>query len=370
MIILIICLLVVAIVVLLVYNIHIQKKIESYNNLGARINSLSVLQDFMKIAGEEETVENKLKKINDIVIDKYDIKYSTVVVFNGAEYVIKASNVDPKHYETLTNLHNEEIFQDSVATATPKYVTIENENEKLPYQKAEMGRAKSAMFFPLYIDNIYIGYWIMESGQMHAFDKTDTTIIEVVKDNIISVLKTVAYQDTIENIDRIDQFTELHSAEYLYGKAKKIMDKYATSAVCMFRITNIEKINENISRQMGNDIITEVGEIIKAKMSNEYIFVRYMGPKFVIVFSGVEESGVEEFIKNLKVEIEELELVEDYDEDEEYEDEEEREIVAASPLINFVISTYYKGTGLEQLTKRLEEYLDSAPKTENQINYI
>ena len=366
----IIIILVVAIVILVVYNFHIQKKIESFNNLSARINSLSVLQDFMKVAGEEETVENKLKKINDIVIDKYDIKYSTVVVFNGAEYVIKASNVDPKHYETLTNLHNEEIFQDSVATATPKYVTIENENEKLPYQKEEMGRAKSAMFFPLYIDNIYIGYWIMESGQMHAFDKTDTTIIEVVKDNIISVLKTVAYQDTIENIDRIDQFTELHSAEYLYGKAKKIMDKYATSAVCMFRITNIEKINENISRQMGNDIITEVGEIIKAKMSNEYIFVRYMGPKFVIVFSGVEESGVEEFIKNLKVEIEELELVEDYDEEDDEYDDEEREVVAASPLINFVISTYYKGTGLEQLTKRLEEYLDSAPKTENQINYI
>ena len=322
----IIIILVLVIVILVVYNFHIQKKIESFNNLSARINSLSVLQDFMKVAGEEESVENKLKKINDIVIDKYDIKYSTVVVFNGAEYVIKASNVDPKHYDTLTNLHNEEIFQDSVATATPKYVTIENENEKLPYQKAEMGRAKSAMFFPLYIDNIYIGYWIMESGQMRAFDKTDTTIIEVVKDNIISVLKTVAYQDTIENIDRIDKFTELHSAEYLYGKAKKIMDKYATSAVCMFRITNIEKINENISRQMGNDIITEVGEIIKAKMSNEYIFVRYMGPKFVIVFSGVEESGVEEFIKNLKVEIEELELVEDYDEDDEdYEDDGERQ---------------------------------------------
>ena len=371
MIVAVIVLLVIAIIILIVYNIHIQKRIESYNNLNAKINSLSVLQDFMKIAGEEESVENKLKKINDIVIDKYDIKYSTIVVFNGAEYAIKASNVDPKHYETLTNLHNEEIFQDSVATATPKYVTIENENEKLPYQKAEMGRAKSAMFFPLYIDNIYIGYWIMESGQMHAFDKTDTTIIEVVKDNIISVLKTVAYQDTIENIDRIDKFTELHSAEYLYGKAKKVMDKYATSAVCMFRITNIEKINENISRQMGNDIITEVGEIIKAKMSNEYIFVRYMGPKFVIVFSGVEESGVEEFIKNLKVEIEELELVEDFDEnDEEYDEDEEREVIVASPLINFVISTYYKGTGLEQLTKRLEEYLDSAPKTENQINYI
>lgn len=368
MIILIILLLVAVIVTLIVYNIHIQKKIESFKNLNARVNNLSVLQDFMKLAGEEDSVENKLRRMNEIVIEKYDIKYSTIVVFDGAEYVIKASNVDNKHHDTLVNLHNEEIFQDSVATATPKYVTIENENEKLPYQKAEMGRAKSAMFFPLYIDNIYIGYWIMESGQMHAFDKTDTTIIEVVKDNIISVLKTVAYQDTIENIDRIDLFTELHSAEYLYGKAKIVMDQYATSSVCMFRITNIEKINEQFSRQMGNEIITEVAKIVRAKMSREYIFVRYMGPKFVIVFSGVEETAVQQFLIDLKNEIEELAIVEDIDGEnaEETEDLEN----SASPMVNMVVSTYYKGTGIEQLTKKLEEYVDTAEKSENQINFI
>ena len=38
---------------------------------------------------------------------------STIVVFDGAEYVIKASNVDEKHYDVLSNLHTEEIFQDS-----------------------------------------------------------------------------------------------------------------------------------------------------------------------------------------------------------------------------------------------------------------
>ena len=295
MVVVVIAILVVAIVVLVTYNLHIQKKIEAYNNINDRINNLSVLQDFMKIAGQEESVDEKLKMINEIVIEKYNIKYSTIVVFNGAEYVVKASNVDSKHYEVLSNLHTEEIFQDSVATATPKYITIDNENEKLPYQKTEMGRAKSAMFFPLYIENIYIGYWIMESGQMHAFDKTDTTIIDVVKDNIISVLQTTAYQDTIENIDRIDKFTGLHSAEYLYGLAKRTIDQYPTSAVAMFRIANIEEINEKVSRQMGNDIITELSNIVKTRMTSQYIFVRYMGPKFVIVFSGVEEDSLEEF---------------------------------------------------------------------------
>ena len=43
---------------------------------------------------------------------------------------------------------------------------------------------------------------------------------------------------------------------------------------------------------------------------------------------------------------------------------------SASPKLNFVVSTYYKGTGLEQLNKKLEEYIDSADKKESQINYI
>ena len=378
MVILVIAILVIAIIVLVTYNLHIQKKIEAYNNINDRINNLSVLQDFMKIAGQDDSVDDKIRMINEIVIEKYNIKYSTIVVFDGAEYVIKASNVDSKHYEVLSNLHTEEIFQDSVATATPKYITIDSENEKLPYQKTEMGRAKSAMFFPLYIENIYIGYWIMESGQMHAFDKTDTTIIDVVKDNIISVLQTTAYQDTIENIDRIDKFTGLHSAEYLYGIAKRTIDNYPTSAVCMFRIQNIEEINENVSRQMGNDIITEISNIVKTRMNSQYIFVRYMGPKFVIVFSGVEEEALEEFLKDIQQEAEELEFVEEEQEVEKIHEiqgkrvkvKEIKEQKAASPKLNFVVSTYYKGTGLEQLTKKLEEYLDSADKQESQINYI
>ena len=146
----------------------------------------------------------------------------------------------------------------------------------------------------------------------------------------------------------------------------------------MFRVSNIEEINEQASRQIGNDIIAEISNIVKTKMSNQYVFVRYMGPKFVIVFSGVEEGSVEEFLRTLKDEIETIEIVEETEavektriingKEEKYI--EEAQSVSASPLINIVISTYYKGTGLEQLTKRLEEYLDTADKTENQINYI
>ena len=358
------------IVLLVIYNIRINQQLKAYGNVTQKINSLSVLQNFMSVAGDDLSVDEKINKINEIVIDKYNIKYSTIVIYNGAEFVIKASNVDKKYYETLLNLQNEPIFKDSVSTATPKYVTVEKQNEKLPYQKFDLARAKSAMFFPLYIDNIYIGYWIMESGMIHAFDDLDTTIIDVVKENIISVIKSVSYQETMENIVRKDLFSGLKSAEYLYGEAKRIVDSYTSSAVVMFRITNLEEINENISRKMGNNIITEVSQIVKEKISENYIFVRYMGPKFVIVFPNISVEGVEQFISELKADIESLELVAEFEYDEERQLEFGEEEITANPLVNFAITTYYKGTGIEKVTKRLEEYLDNASKEENEINYI
>ncbi len=352
------------IIALIVYNIVVYKRIQNFNTINQKITGLNVLQDFMNTIGEYTTVDEKIEKINEILIEKYDIKYSTIVMFDGAEYTIKASNVQEQHWEALRSLQNQEIFKDSISTATPKYVTVNNDTERLPYQTMEFGRAKSAMFFPLYIENVYIGYWIIESGEPHAFDKIDTTILEVVKENIIAVYKTISYQNTVENIVRKDLFSELNSAEYLYGKGKKTIDKYPTSTVCMFKVINLEEINKDYNRETGNRVITELSNYISNNISSEYVFVRYMGPKFVIVFSGVELDGVVEFVQDLKNSLEKLEI------EEVSLEENEKELRKLNLKLNFVLTTYYKGTALENVTKKLEEYIDNANKKESDINNI
>ena len=112
------------IIALIVYNIVVYKRIQNFNNINQKITGLNVLQDFMNTIGEYSTVDEKIEKINEILIEKYDIKYSTIVMFDGAEYAIKASNVQEQHWEALRNLHNQDIFKDSISTATPKYVTV------------------------------------------------------------------------------------------------------------------------------------------------------------------------------------------------------------------------------------------------------
>ena len=379
MIIAVVVILVLIVLGLVLYNVSIHKKIQKFKNMNQKITNLYVVQDFMNAIGETSTVEQKIQKINDILIERYEIKYSTIVVFDGAEYQVKASNVDKKHWKSLKSLQNVDMFRDSIESATPKYVTVNKENERLPYQEMEFGRAKSAIFFPLYIDNVYIGYWIIESGTPHDFDNVDTTVLEVIKENIVSVLKTVVHQKTLESIVRKDLFTGLYSEEYLYGEGKKTIDQYTISTICMFKIINIQEINKKNCRELGNKVITQISNYIKENLSEEYVFVRYMGPKFVIAFSGVEANGVADFLNEIKEKVEEMKI--------ELTEEEIQELglqvkpvskqaksnnckEVAIPKLNFVISSYYKGTGLEEVLKKLEEYLDNADLKENDITNI
>ena len=367
--------LVMIVIILVIYNIKINQKIQKFKNINQKITNLQVVQDFINTIGETSSVDEKIKKINNILIEKYEIKYSTIVVFNGAEYEIKASNVDERHWDSLKSLQDVEMFKDSIQTATPKYVTVNNDSERLPYQKMEFGRAKSAIFFPLYIDNVYIGYWIIESGTPHDFDNVDITVLEVIKDNIISVLKTVVHQKTLESIVRTDLFTGLYSEEYLYGEGKKIIDQYTISTICMFKIINLEEINKKYCRELGNEVIKEISRYVKNNISEDYVFVRYMGPKFVIAFSGVDTEGVASFVNDIKDYIEQMKV--SLPEDENVYTTETPENMqmdmtkqVATPIINVVLSSYYKGTGLEEVLKKLEEYLDNADKTESDITNI
>ena len=104
-----------------------------------------------------------------------------------------------------------------------------------------------------------------------------------------------------------------------------------------------------------------------------------MGPKFVIAFSGVEANGVADFLNEIKEKIEMMQI--------ELTEEERKELdlevkqlgrtqkgavckEITMPKLNFVISSYYKGTGLEEVLKKLEIYLDQADSKESDITNI
>ena len=123
------------------------------------------------------------------------------------------------------------------------------------------------------------------------------------------------------------------------------------------------QINEKVSRKTGNKVVEQVANAIKEELAPEYVFVRYMGPKFAIVFSGVDVNGVETFFTMIKEKIESIKI-------EPAEDYKSKKKVIVSPKVNIALTTYYKGTALEEVTRKLEEFLDNENENESNINYL
>ena len=99
--ILVILMLTAIMIALIIYNLSLSKKIKKFNSINETIKGLNIVQDFMNTIGESTSVDDKINKINEILLERYGVKYSTIVVFNGAEYVIRATNVDVKHWDTF-----------------------------------------------------------------------------------------------------------------------------------------------------------------------------------------------------------------------------------------------------------------------------
>ena len=70
----IVLILVAIIIGLIIYNLKIHKTIQDFNNLNRQANNLKVVQDFLSTIGECSSVDEKIQKINDILIEKYEIK--------------------------------------------------------------------------------------------------------------------------------------------------------------------------------------------------------------------------------------------------------------------------------------------------------
>ncbi len=360
--ILILLLIVLAVMALKIYTMGLNcKKLKSTSQ---RVNALSILQDFLEIIGNSsENTQEKMNKINETLIEKYEIKYSTIVVFDGTNYNVEASNVSEKHWKMFKELHTQEIFMESIKNATPKYVTVKKE-ETLPYLDMEFERAKSAIFFPLYVDNVYIGYWLIEGSQPHEFDANDTTLLNVIKNNITYAIRIIKSQRVLENLARIDTRTGLYTYEYLLGSARKVFDKYPTSIVSLIKITNLAQIEEKISKKVADAVLNKFVSIIKSNLSTEYLFVKYSENEYAIVFSGIDIDGVGNFLEDLKNTIEKtkIKII--------GAQKESMNGLAIASKLNIYLTSYYKETSIESVLSTLGKYLNNANSEESDITCV
>ena len=314
------------IIFLLGYNVHTNRNLEQAKKSKKSFSRILALRDIMNISASSKSSKEKMEELNKVLIEKMDIDYSTIVYYNGLEYITKVTNISdieiPNMEKDILYIQNLNIFKEAIDKREFKYITVDKQEEELPYLENRKNIIKSVIFYPMTSKGKYIGYWLIESKKVKAFENVDIQILENLKQSIRNTVEVLSYEEAIETMVRDDKFSELKTMEYLQTEGKMLLEQYNKPQIVMFRIDNLEEVNEEFSRNAGNVLITEVTKKIHSITRGDNIFVRYMGPKFIIILDdkkNVEENNTDDIIiqkndymevlKNIKENVENIKLV-------------------------------------------------------------
>ncbi len=339
----IILLLVVAFLLLVLLKMN--KDIKYYKVVSKNLSAMRVIQSMFEIMGASIPSDNKIKELNKVIIDTYSPKYSTIVTYDGNNYNVEATNIETDFGDALSTLGDANEFRANVQKNVSKYITT-SADKTLGYKTAIERNVKSCMFSPIYHNNTYLGYWIIEDEVENAFDSMSKNEIAKLKNNMGVFLENTLYQNMIEAAENTDKQTGFYNTIFLYSKAKKKVADYENNTLVFIQIKNLAEINSGYSRDIGNKILDKAVNVIKELIGNETIAVRYSGAKFAIIFPNSTAETVHPNIERMLARMK-SDAIEKVD------------VSYVTLNIQIVMTTFKKQNNLEKEVERMVEYVEN-----------
>ncbi len=330
---------------LMIVLLKMNNDIKYYKVVSKNLSAMRVIQSMFEIMGATIPAENKIKELNKIIIDTYSPKYSTIVTFDGNNYNVEATNIETDFGEALATLADASEFRANVGKNVSKYITT-SADKNLGYKTAIERNIKSCMFSPIYHNNTYLGYWIIEDEVENAFDNMSKNEVAKLKNNMGVFLENTLYQNMIEAAENTDKQTGFYNNIFLYSKAKKKVADYENNTLVFLQFRNLADINNTYSREIGDRILLKAINVMKELVGNETISVRYSGAKFVIIYpnSTAEtiHSNIERMLANIKSNA--IEKVDN---------------TFVTLDIQIVMSTFKKQSNLEKQIQKMVDYVEN-----------
>lgn len=306
--ILVILLLIVIAVLIIILYIKLTQ-IKYYKAVAGNMAAMTVMQRMFEIMASNIPAKKKIEELNNIIIDVFDSKYSTISVFDGTEYEVKATNVEKTYVESIGAIAEENDFQSNAKNNISKYLVAAGPRI-LGYKSAAERKIKSAMFSPIYYNGTYLGFWLMEDNAEDAYDSVSKDELAKLKDNIGVFIENVVGQENLENAYNTDKQTGFYNNIYLYSNARHQTSLAENSALVLISFSGLPSVNEQNGREIGDSLLLKATRLLKETIPPENVFVRYTGSRFVVVCPGVSAETIhdtlERYLSNLNYQREDV----------------------------------------------------------------
>ncbi len=309
-----------------------------------------IMQRMFELMASAIPASKKIEELNNIILEVFNSKSSTISIYDGIEYNIKATNVEPTFRDSIKSLAEEPNFKANAQKNISKYL-VSAGGRLLGYKSAVERGIRSAMFSPIYYNGMYLGFWLLEDNAENAYDSISKEELAKLKDHIGVFIENVLSQESIEGAYNTDKQTGFYNNLYLYSNVRQRTTAENNSVLTLMQLSNLGEINAAYGREVGNRLLERAATLMKDIFSNSHIFIRYSGSKFCIVSLGLGAETlhptVERYISNIKME------------------EEIARGEKVSLNINVVMHNIQQQSNIDRELSKMSNYLDGMAETES-----
>ena len=275
---------------------------KNYTIMTKNYSTVTILQEIMVILGNKIPSNKKLERINEILINRFDIAYSTIVERTEQGNIIKATNVPSDLQDRILELDGSKIFNEAMCQNFPKYVTG---LKTLEYPSADERDVRSALMFPLYREDEYRGFWLLEDIRGNTFDNGATVQLSIIKDNITLVIQNNDYAVNLENktaelevankkleeMANRDGLTGAFNKAFMHKKLDEVFrGNRRSNSIAIMDIDYFKNYNDKNGHMEGDNLLKMLSQLITDSLREDDMLFRFGGEEFVILFSDTERK--------------------------------------------------------------------------------
>lgn len=235
--------------------------------------------------------------INDMLIGVFGAKYSTIYIKSGNNYI----PVTPKEFSAFSINAEKELI-----SRYDEKVFIIN-SEKCIYNTTEENLAiHSCLGIPIQINNITLGFVIIQHQRQNYFTKQHVTFLSSLANHIgVAIENNMLYNQIRESACK-DGLTNIFNKKYFFDTLHSMKGLQALDySIVMIDIDDFKRVNDTYGHPYGDEVLKVVASIIGDHIRPKDIVARYGGEEIIIFFNEfINESHLASRLEDIRSKIE------------------------------------------------------------------
>ena len=268
-----------------------------------------VLFEIGKIIGSDDSVATIFTTISELVCDLVDAEACSILLLDGsrerlmgkAAYGLARRDISGISFRVGEGVAG--WVADKGIPALIDDVTDDSRYVTLPDSE---NRIRSLACVPLSIREERVGVLTATSSRIGAFGSDDIDVLSFIARTMALDLDNIR----LRKVSVTDPLTGAYNRELLHQQlpqALEAADRGGHSlSLAMIDVDHFKSINDRFGHDVGDQVLTEVAQLLRGAIRNNDLLVRYGGEEFLLVLPRTDATRAAEIAERIRGKLHEL----------------------------------------------------------------